>query len=58
MLAPTCTTLPVTTGPASRLPMPPRLPLPWCAGTLVKHLEELGIGRPGTYAPTLNLLQA
>lgn len=28
------------------------------AGTLVKALEELGIGRPGTYAPTLNLLQA
>ncbi|KAL4422983.1 hypothetical protein ABPG77_005463 [Micractinium sp. CCAP 211/92] len=32
---------------------PPR----YTEGTLVKALEELGIGRPGTYAPTLNLLQ-
>lgn len=32
-------------------------PTPVCAGSLVKALEELGIGRPGTYAPTLNLLQ-
>lgn len=24
----------------------------------MKHLEELGIGRPSTYAPTINVLQA
>ncbi|PSC70801.1 DNA topoisomerase I [Micractinium conductrix] len=34
-----------------------RPPSRYTEGTLVKHLEELGIGRPGTYAPTLNLLQ-
>lgn len=27
------------------------------AGSLVKALEEAGIGRPSTYAPTLNVLQ-
>lgn len=27
------------------------------AGSLVKALEEAGIGRPSTYAPTINLLQ-
>lgn len=32
---------------------PPR----YSEGTLVKHLEELGIGRPSTYAPTLRTLQ-
>lgn len=26
-------------------------------GTLVKHLEELGIGRPSTYAPTISTIQ-
>ena len=33
---------------------PPR----FTEGSLVKQLEELGIGRPSTYAPTINLLQA
>ncbi|KAL4451972.1 hypothetical protein ABPG75_007634 [Micractinium tetrahymenae] len=32
---------------------PPR----YTEGSLVKALEDLGIGRPGTYAPVLNLLQ-
>lgn len=32
---------------------PPR----FSEGTIVKHLEELGIGRPSTYAPTLRTLQ-
>lgn len=33
---------------------PPR----FTEGTLVKSLEELGVGRPSTYAPTMKLLQA
>eukprot|EP01018_Ginkgo_biloba_P017745 Gb_30151 [translate_table: standard] len=34
-------------------------PLPrYSEGTLVKKLEELGIGRPSTYAPILKVLQA
>lgn len=33
---------------------PPR----FTEGSLVKALEERGIGRPSTYAPTLQLLQA
>ncbi|EFN55927.1 hypothetical protein CHLNCDRAFT_145197 [Chlorella variabilis] len=31
-----------------------RPPARYTEGSLVKHLEELGIGRPSTYAPTIN----
>ena len=35
-----------------------RPPPHFSEGTLIKALEEAGIGRPSTYAPTLKLLQA
>lgn len=34
-----------------------RPPARYSEATLVKHLEELGIGRPSTYAPTISTIQ-
>ncbi|HSX29174.1 MAG TPA: type I DNA topoisomerase [Candidatus Saccharimonadales bacterium] len=35
-----------------------RPPARYSEATLVKHLEELGIGRPSTYAPTISTIQS
>lgn len=42
---------------AAVAPHETRPPARFTEGSLVKQLEELGIGRPGTYAPTITVLQ-
>ena len=43
---------------AEAAPHETRPPGRYTEGTLVKALEEVGVGRPSTYAPTLRLLQS